>query len=213
MMKYKTVIWDVDGTLLDTHQGVAASVRYSLDKCGVDWNETHISRILNTPKIKGAFMTIMGMSEHDSEIATDIFRNQYKDVDLLKAKRYPGVVKVLETLKRAGINQAIATNKRQDCALTICHHFKLDKYCAPIIGGDRYNSRSKSDLIQDCLDTLGVTDKSSTVMIGDMPADKEAAELLGIDFIGVNYGFGFRDNPKYANSPIDILNKMNERSK
>ena len=48
-------------------------------------------------------------------------------------------------------------------------------------------------------------------MIGDMPADKEAADSIGIDFLGVNYGFGFNGNPEYADTPGDILNKLKER--
>ncbi len=210
MKKYKAIIWDVDGTLLNTQEGVAAAVRYTLDTCHQSWTEEDIVRILNTPKIKGAFMTIMGMTEMQAEQATDVFRTRYKEADLFKASVYEGVMDVLEAIKARGIPQAIATNKRQDCATEICHHFGLDYYCYPVVGGDRYNQRTKADLIQDCLGELSLAPSDEIVFIGDMPADREAAQAVGIDFWGINYGFGFHNVSGYIDTPVDILKKLGE---
>ena len=123
----------------------------------------------------------------------DIIRERYKTRDLLKAKVYDGVYDVMDTLQKRGVKQAIATMKRQDYATEICEHFGFDKYCFPIVGADNENKLTKADLIRKCLQTLNVSDLSSAVMIGDTNGDKTAAETVGIHFIGVNYGFGFKD--------------------
>ena len=212
MNKYRLVIWDIDGTLLDTHKGVSTALRYALKQFNISKTEAEIMAMVHTPKIKEAFIEIAGMDESVAEQATDIFRTRYKEADLFKASVYEGILDVLETIKARGIPQAIATNKRQDYATEICYHFGLDRYCHPIVGGDRYNQRTKADLIQDCLNELSLVPSPEIVFIGDMPADREAAQTVGIDFIGVNYGFGFRNGAEYANSPEEILKKLDENT-
>ena len=208
MYKYKLVIWDIDGTLLDTHEGVSNALRYALKQFKIEKSSQDILTMVHTPKIKEAFIKIAGMDEETAKTATDTFRNYYVSESLLQAKPYAGVLDVLKKLKQMGIRQSVASNKRQDCATKICHHFGIDKFCNPINGGDRYNSLSKADLIKKSLNYYQISDLSSAVMIGDTESDKKAAKEAGIDFIGVNYGFGFHDVPEYANKPIDILQKL-----
>ena len=140
-----------------------------------------------------------------SNEAANIFRDRYKNHDLLKAYPYDGILEVLQYIKSKGIKQAIATNKRQDYATDICKHFGIDKFCKPILGPDNVTSKTKADLIKDCIAT---TNARNVVMIGDTNGDKQAAEIAGIDFIGVNYGFGFDNIDGYADIPSDILKKL-----
>ena len=115
---------------------------------------------------------------------------------------------MLQICAQKGIKQAIATNKRQDCANKICSHFGIDKFCNPIYGGDRYNTLSKSDLIKKCLDFYSIRDLSSAVMVGDTDSDRNSAQDVGINFIGVNYGFGFKNITSYSSSSKEILCKL-----
>ena len=204
-MKYQLVVWDIDGTLLDTHEGVSNALRYALKQFNIEKNSQDIFKMLHTSKIKDAFAMIPELSNEQILQAIDIFREYYMEKTLLQAVPYQGIVDVINTCSKKGIKQAIATNKRQDCATKICHHFAINKFCNPINGGDRYNTLSKADLIKKCLNFHQVTDLSSAVMIGDMDSDKNAAQEAGIDFIGVNYGFGFHDVSGYANTPNDLL--------
>lgn len=208
MIKARLVIWDIDGTLLDTHQGVSTALRYALGQFGIQKSAEEILAMVHTPKIKEAFIKIAGMDEETAKTATDTFRNYYVSESLLQAKPYAGVWDVLKKLKQMGIRQSVASNKRQDCATNICHHFGIDEFCHPICGADRYNTLSKADLIKKGLDYYQISDLSAAVMIGDTDSDKNAAEAAGIDFIGVNYGFGFHDISGYADSALDILNKL-----
>lgn len=201
------IIWDIDGTLLDTRSGVAAAVAYALEKYGL-WRRTDlVERILHTPKITQAFIDIVGMSQAEAQDATDVFRRCYLEKYLYKATPYAGILELLNKFEKKGIKQSVATNKRQDCAEAICGHFGISKYCQPIVGSDRYNSFTKKELIEKCM-SITMSRPTETVYIGDMEPDRIAAEELGIAFIGVNYGLGFQSVKGYANEPRDILTNL-----
>ena len=204
-MKIKTVLWDVDGTLLNTREGLTAAYRYAIEQCHLPAKTDEELSSFIGPTPQTIFKTHFGLNEEDAQHAANIFRERYKSHDLFKAFLYPGVEDVLSGLDKAGIQQAIATNKRQDYATAICKHFGLADYCAPIIGADNGNKLTKADLIKKCLEELEISDPSSVVMIGDTEGDKQAAQAAGVQFLGVNYGFGFRNVSHYANSLEEIL--------
>lgn len=203
-MKIKAVLWDVDGTLLNTQEGLTAAYRYAIEQCHLPTKTDEELRSYIGPTPQTIFMTHFALNKNEAQHAADIFRERYKLHDLFKTFRYPGVEDVLSSLGEAGIQQAIATNKRQDYATEICKHFGIDDYCAPIIGADDENKLTKADLIKECLEKLGISDPSSVVMIGDTEGDKQAAEEARVKFIGVNYGYGFQNVLGYANSPEEI---------
>lgn len=205
-MKYRFVIWDVDGTLLDTQEGVISAYRYALDALKLSPKTDEEIRSYVGPTPQTIFKTRFGLNDEAAQQAANLFRDRYKTHDLLKARVYDGVYDVMEFLKKNNIEQAIATNKRQDYATEICQHFGFDKYCFPIVGADNENKLTKADLIKKCLETQKVSNLSEAVMIGDTQGDKTAAETVGIDFIGVNYGFGFKNVAEYANTPSVIFN-------
>ena len=120
-----------------------------------------------------------------------MFRNRYKDHDLLKAVPYDGMFETIEELSRAGIRTAVATYKRQDYADRILEHFGFDKVCDHICGSDFEQKLSKSDIIENAIRLLEVSDRSRVVMVGDSDNDAEGAKGIGVPFVGVTYGFGF----------------------
>lgn len=209
-MKYRLVIWDVDGTLLDTREGLTAAYQYTLNVLKLPPKTDEKIRSYIGPTPQTIFKTHFGLNDETAQQATDIFRERYKTHNLLKARVYDGVYGAMGSLRAHGAKQAVATNKRQDYATEICEHFGFDKYCFPIIGADNDNKLTKADLIKQCLQTLDTTDVSTIVMIGDTQGDKTATEIVGIDFIGVNYGFGFNNVAGYANTPLDILKLAGE---
>lgn len=199
---YDTVIWDIDGTLLDTAEGLVSAYQYSIKALNLASKEVGEIKSFIGPVPKMVFMKHFNMDEPEAQKASDVFRMRYKKHDLLKARLYEGIPYVLELLQGKQIKQAVATNKRQDYALDICKYFRLDRFLNPILGPDNISSKSKADLIAQCMRELGSV---KAVMIGDTISDSEAARTAGIDFIGVNYGFGFHNVEGYANTPTDIL--------
>ena len=204
-MKYDLVIWDIDGTLLNTENGLVCAYQYTIDKLNLPTKSVDEIKSFIGPIPKTVFMKQFAMTPDKAQEASDIFRNRYKNHDLLKAYPYNGILEVLQYIKSQGIKQAVATNKRQDYALDICKYFGIDSFCEPILGPDNITSKTKADLIKDC---ISATNAKKAVMIGDTDGDKQAAENAGADFIGVNYGFGFDDVEGYANVSSEILKKL-----
>lgn len=209
-MKYKTIVWDIDGTLLNTLEGLVSAYQYTIAKLNLPEKSYEEIASFIGPTPQTIFVSKFGLSEIEAQTAADIFRARYKNVDLLKAEPYSNLLSVLEKLSKIGYKQAVATNKRQDYAVDICKHFGIDKYCQPIYGADNFNKLSKADLIKNCLNDLK-TEDNQAVMIGDTIGDKVAAEMAGVAFIGVNYGFGFKKVEGYANSPSEILDMLKDK--
>lgn len=201
-MKYDTVIWDIDGTLINTAEGLVSAYQYSITELGLKSKSIDEIKSFIGPVPKTVFKHRFGLDENKAQKASDFFRERYKNHDLFKACLYPHITEVLRKLKQKQIKMAVATNKRQDYALDICKHFGLDAFLNPILGPDNTGSQTKADLITQCAMALNA---HQTVMIGDTQGDAAAAQEAGVDFIGVNYGFGFQNVSGYADNPKDVL--------
>ena len=208
-MYYKCVLWDIDGTLLNTSKGVIAAVNDTLQEMNLPGLTSAQKEILmGAPKIQQAFIDLYNVDSEKSLILANKYRENYKNKFLLRATEYDNIKDIMSFLAKQGIVQAIVTNKREDYAIKICQHFNFHKYCSPILGSDGTSKSEKSAKILECLAILNISDKTKVVMIGDTIGDKTAAEQAGVDFIGVSYGFGFKDVKGYANSPLEILDLL-----
>ncbi len=190
--RFKVAAFDLDGTLLDTSEGVLSSVRYTIDKYGFKPLGEDELRTFIGPPIQNSFAKAYNLEGDIIQEVTTVFRNHYKDVDLLKAVPYDGIFEVFKELNENGVKPVIATYKRQDYATAILKHFGFDKYTDIMYGADAYNKLKKKDIIENALKDAGLNDYSEAVMIGDSDNDAIGAEGIGTEFIGVTYGFGFR---------------------
>ena len=190
--QYEIAVFDVDGTLLDTTEGVLSSVRYTIKVHDLpEIPETEIKKFIGPP-IQDSFQRVYGVSGDKLQELATTFRNRYKAADLLKALPYEGIYDVCAALMNQGIKIAVATYKRQDYAESIMNHFSFDRYSSIICGADHENRLKKVDIIRNCMDSMGVKDYSQAVMIGDSSHDAIGAEQIGMDFLGVTYGFDFK---------------------
>lgn len=206
------IIFDLDGTLLDTTEGVLESVEFAARKMGYKsiLHEELLSFI--GPPIQDSFITYYGCSFEEAQMAANIFRDYYKNTALLKAVPYEGIYDLCDKLSEMRIKMAVATYKRGDYAVKLLNHFGFGKYFNPIHGADDKNILTKRDIIELCIKELGV-DKQKCVLIGDTEYDAIGAEKANISFIGVIYGFGYKssedvishDTIGIAKKPIDIL--------
>ncbi|MBQ6575044.1 MAG: HAD hydrolase-like protein [Lachnospiraceae bacterium] len=191
MRNCELVIFDLDGTLLDTSEGIKKSVGYVIDSLNLPKITDDVLRTFIGPPMQRSFERVFGMNSDDAMKAADMFRDRYKDGDVLLARPYDGIFETIEELERAGIKTAVATYKRQDYADIILEHFGFDRAVDAICGSDFEGKLSKKDIIKNAIDVLGVSDISRAVMVGDSDNDAQGAAELGIAFIGVTYGFGF----------------------
>jgi phosphoglycolate phosphatase len=212
MEKYSLIIFDLDGTLLDTTEGVIEGVIYTIKRYNLPMCCDEILKTFVGPPMQESFMQVFNFDIDTSQEAANIFREYYKNNSVLHAKLYPGIKDFLGELKQRKYRIAIATYKRYDYTLKILNHFGLDNYCDSINGSDFENKRTKLDIINLCIKETNVTDLSQAVLIGDSKYDALGATDAGIDFIGVTYGFGFKTekdvmqykNIGYANN-VEIL--------
>jgi phosphoglycolate phosphatase len=202
MKKYKAVIFDVDGTILNPREGVVEAVKHTIEALRLNMLPTNQLNTFVGPPIQTSFIKKYNLSETEAQNAAYIFRDYYKNISLLQAKPYDDIYDTMGRLKQRGFKIGIATYKRQDYAIKLLEHFKFDKYCESIRGADNYNKLTKPDIIKNCLADLDIRDNTQVVMIGDSEHDAAGAEEAGIDFIGVTWGFGFK-------TPEDVLKYNN----
>lgn len=210
---YKLIIFDVDGTLLDTSEGIIKSAEYTMEKLGYKRIRTKQLYDFVGPRIQDVLHEKYGLVGDDLIHASAIFRNHYKEENVLLAVPYEGVYEVLDELKSRGKYLAIATNKRQDFVEALIDRFQLDQYFNVVHGADFEGKLQKSDLIVRCMNEFPECNNQDVVMIGDSKYDAIASKEVGVDFIGVTYGFDFKtaedivkwDSYGVANNTQDIL--------
>jgi len=214
MRDYHLVIFDLDGTLLDTTEGILSSIDYTIQKLNLPSLSEEDKLSFIGPPVPDSLAKYYGLSGEALKEATAIFRNNYSEQNLLLAKPYTGIYDVLEYLHKKEIKLAVATYKREDYALKLLQHYGFSKYMDVMFGADNENKLKKEDIILKCINTIGVQDMARIVMIGDTMYDAVGAELLSLDFIAVTYGFGFKkgvDYPEikpvaFVDAPLQLIN-------
>lgn len=207
----KAVIFDLDGTLLNTGEGIRESVKFTIRELGIkDLGDDTIDKFVGPP-IQNSLKQYTGVSTEIAQLGANIFREYYKSKALFKAQVYNGIFELLSLLKEKQIKIGVATYKREDYALEILSHFGISDFCDVIHGADNNNILSKSDIVNMCIKKMPV-DKSEVVLIGDTDHDANGAFMCNINFIGVTWGFGYTKDSKinYPNigvvhTPIEIL--------
>lgn len=196
----KNVIFDLDGTLLDTSEGILLSVEHTVKElkyCELT-HEQKLSFI--GPPVQVSLKRLYGLSDEEAQRGAGVFREFYKDKALLKAKPYDGIYDLCEDLKKRGIGMAVATYKREDYALKLLKHFDFDKYCDPMHGADNNNVMKKEDIILMCVNEMNAG-KEECVLIGDTDNDAKGAAKAGIPFIAATWGFGFKKKEDLKDYP------------
>lgn len=187
----RAVLFDLDGTLLDTTEGVLESAAYAAEKLGYPAlpHETMLKFV--GPPIQDSFMMHYGADARMAQKAAEVFRAYYKANAILKARPYPGLNRLLEELRSRGVRIGVATYKREDYAIAILKHFGIASYCRSMHGADNFNRLTKADIVRMCIEELGALPEE-TVLVGDTDHDAKGAANAGIDFIAVTFGFGYK---------------------
>lgn len=200
MNKYDLAVFDLDGTLLDTAPGVLAAVEYAIAEMGYPVPDAEKMAAFIGPPIEMGFANIAGLAPDEVTRAAAIFRKSYQTDHLMKADPYEGIFTLFEGLVARGIKPAVATYKRESYALPLLCHFGFDRYTDILYGSDAEGKLSKRDIIEKCIRDAGITSPERVLMIGDTVHDAKGAVALGVPFIGVTYGFGFRDPDEIHNT-------------
>jgi len=212
-MSYSYLLFDLDGTLTDPGEGITNSVAYALKKWGIEVGDKRELYSFIGPPLSASFAKYYGFNEEDSLKSVEYYREYFRDRGIFENKVYDGIHNLLETLKNNGKKLIVATSKPEQFAKIILDHFDLAKYFDFVAGATMDESRNKkADVIRYALETFGITDLESTLMIGDRDQDVLGAKKNGLDSLGVLYGYGDREELEgvgatyIAESVEDILN-------
>ena len=207
-------MFDLDGTLLDTSEGILSSVRYIIDKAGLPpLDEAELKTFIGPP-IQNSLRRRFGLTPEKAMELGNAFRERYKETDLLKAVPYPGIYELLGGLRAMGLRAAVATYKREDYAVDLLAHFGFLPYFDLVRGSDPAGQLTKADIIRQCIRDLQVRDQSKAVLVGDTLSDAQGAKDAGISFIAAGYGFGYRPKDTVEDAitviaePLELLRRL-----
>lgn len=184
----KAVLFDLDGTLTDSGEGIINCAAMTLERFGLPVPPREEMRVFVGPPLGDTFIKF-GIPAERTQEAIDIFRSRYVPIGKFENYPYPGIRELLEALKAQGHSLYVATSKPEETAMEVLQHFDLAKYFDRICGATFDGSRvSKSDVIAFLLEQIGRSD--NIVMVGDTAFDVAGAAAHGIPTIGVSWGYG-----------------------
>lgn len=190
-MKFLNIIFDLDGTLIDSSEGISKCFKYALSNFGILENDSDKIKQAMGPPLYQSFTQIWGLGDEDAKKAIEIYRNRYKSAGMYENKLYSNITKTLEELQNLGCRLFIATSKAENVAKDMLDHFDISKYFTQICGSNpNKHEETKVDVLNRALEFMGTIEIGSTVMIGDRYFDLDAADVCGINGVGVLYGFG-----------------------
>ena len=196
-MRYKYVLFDLDGTLTDSGKGIMNSARYAFGELGLETPPTQELRKMIGPPL-GVSFAFLGVPQEQVEEAIRLYRDRYNNHGgKYECEIYPGIVELLEKLQAGGCRLYVATSKPEAMARDILTKFELARYFEYIAGATFDHSREgKAAVLRYLLELTGETNDS--VLIGDTHYDVLGANELGIPCIGVTWGYGTRDEMQAA---------------
>lgn len=184
----KTILFDLDGTITDSGEGIINCVIYALERFGLPIPERDSLRYFVGPPLHESFIK-QGIPAERAEEAVAVYRERYVPTGMFENSPYPGIREVLETLKSKGHTLYVASSKPEWMCIEILKHFNLDQYFEQICGATMDTSRTnKEAVIAYLIEQNGKTD--NMIMVGDTKFDVIGAKFHGIPCIGVSWGYG-----------------------
>lgn len=189
----KAVLFDFDGTLADSSEGIFKSLIYAFQCDGKPAPDGATLRKFIGPPIYDSFKTLFGYTDGKIDFMIEKYRERYRETGYLETKIYDGIPELLRALRENGIRVATASSKPTVFIEKILKVHGLYEYF-DYVGGTQFDniSSDKSVILKNAMDALGVT-AHETVMVGDRLFDIRGAKGVGVPCIAVLYGFGSRE--------------------
>lgn len=191
-MRYRYLFFDLDGTLTNPEIGITRSFCYALEHFGMkEESRENLRRVIGPPLVT-SFQEFYGFDEEKAEEGTKWYRERYSEIGWKENEVYKGIPEMLKRLQEMGYRMILATSKPERYAKLIMKEFDLEKYFTMLCGADDYttNRRTKEEVVRYALEQNNITDVNEVLMIGDRKYDVEGAGAVGIQTVGVLFGFG-----------------------
>lgn len=203
----KTILFDLDGTLTDSGEGIINCATLALEHFGLPVPDRKTMRVFVGPPLHETFVKF-GVPENKADEAVQVYRSRYVTVGKFENVPYPGISDLLETLKNQGHRLLVATSKPEALSIEIMEHFDIAKYFDRICGASLDRSRSsKEDVIACLLEEYRACE--NMIMVGDTAFDVMGAAAHGIPTIGVAWGYGSVEDMQKAGA-VAIAQSVSE---
>ncbi|MCM1544204.1 MAG: HAD hydrolase-like protein [Ruminococcus sp.] len=219
MNRYDYVIFDFDGTVTDTGEGILKSLQYSFTANGRPAPELSDLKKFIGPPIHYSYVTFYGISEDEVGEYIKKYRERYRAKGIYECYVYDGMKELIEDLRAHGIKIGIASSKPIRLIYDVMDHLGITDLFDAVSGTqfDDSNHVGKTDLVLDSMKQLGVTDKKKVLMVGDRYFDIDGAAGAGVDSCGVLFGYGSQaefeeHNATYIVSKADEIKKITYNS-
>lgn len=191
MRKYNCVLFDLDGTLVNTFPGILHSYQHAAKMTGFPIpTEQIVGEVIGAP-LAEVFRKQFVLGESEIKEALQWYRDYYAKKGLSEVLQYEGMEETLVELKRRGYSIGVTTLKKESFAKEMLEQFGLSKYFDVIIGMDDKDQLTKSEMVKKALGILEVSEDSA-ILVGDSSYDAIGAWEANVNFIAVTYGFGFK---------------------
>lgn len=213
----KLIIFDLDGTLLDTREDIANACNYALKMCGCPERRLEEYNMLVGRGIYNLFRGALPEEKRTEEMVMEMksqFVPYYNEHIDDCTRPYPGIIDMLDTLAAKGMSFAIASNKYQEGTEALVEKY-FHKYSFACILGQRDGKPIKPDpeIVMEAMKAAGAG-IGETVYCGDSDVDMQTGLNAGVDTIGVTWGFRTREELKAYNpwllveNPTEITNAL-----
>ncbi|AZV55436.1 HAD family hydrolase [Clostridium sp. AWRP] len=215
-MKYKYILFDLDGTITESKEGITKSVQYALKKFGIIVESLDLLEKFIGPPLKYSFSEYYGFDENKSLEAVQYYREYFEKKGIMENKVYDHIEDLLKQLKEMKLKLIIATSKPTKFSNIILNNFNLTPYFDAIVGSNMNGTRcTKGEVIKHVVEKYKIN-PNEAVMVGDRKYDMIGARQNNMDSIGVTYGYGSLEElkekePTYiVDNVMDILNKITQ---
>ena len=191
---YQFLLFDLDGTLTDSREGIVKSVRYALEKLGRPIPpEDTLLRFIGPP-LEDSFQRYCGMTAPQAEEAVRLYRERYNPIGVYENLPAPDLAAYCRKWKAEGFRLALASSKPEHLCQKVCQRFGFAESLEVIAGSRPGAGMTKADVIRSCLARLGLTpaDRDRVLMVGDRKFDVEGAAECGLPCVGVEF-FGYAE--------------------
>jgi phosphoglycolate phosphatase len=195
----RTVLLDLDGTLIDPKVGVTRCIAHALTTLHHESPHADALEWCIGPPLANSFATLLDTK--DAALiarALTLYRERFSAMGLFENTLFPGITRMLGALNTAGLHAHVATSKPHVFATRIVAHFSLLQYLGTVYGAELDGQRAeKTELIGHVLRAREL-DARQTVMVGDRKHDVLGAKACGVAAIGVTYGYGTAEELRTA---------------
>ena len=204
------VIFDLDGTLVDSSPGILGSFRATLESIDMRRSEESLRELIGPPLIES--FRILGVAPERLDEVVEIYRDFYAERGVHEATLYPGIVRILERLSDSGVRVSVATAKRVDFARQMLTSLGVGSFFDEIAGASLdLQVTAKFDIMALALDAWNLGSLEGVWMVGDRHYDMTAARAHGVGAVGALWGFGSFEELReagaqwLARTPADLL--------